>query len=35
MWEEPKTDWEDSDVVTRYDFQRIEQNIEYLKYLLR
>jgi len=35
MWEEPKTDWTDADVVTRYDFQRLESNIEYLKYLLR
>ena len=31
MWQEPKTDWQDNDVVTRYDFQRIESNIEYLK----
>jgi hypothetical protein len=34
-WETPKTDWTDSDLVTRLDFQRIEKNIEYLKYLVR
>jgi len=34
-WTNPKIDWTNSNVVTRLDFQRIEKNIEYLKYLLR
>lgn len=33
-WQEPKTDWEDSDLVSTTDFQRIERNIAYLKELL-
>lgn len=34
--ETPKTDWVDNDlVVVQIDFQRIELNIAYLKYLLR
>ena len=35
MWQEPKTNWTDADIVSVEDFQRIETNIEYLKYLLR
>jgi len=35
MWQEPKTDWVDADIVSVEDFQRIEQNITYLQYLLR
>lgn len=35
MWETPKIDWTDNLIVTRLDFQRIEQNIAYLKYLVR
>ncbi len=33
-WQEPKTDWEDSDLPTVLDFNRIERNIEYLRILL-
>jgi hypothetical protein len=34
-WQEPKTDWENADVVIANDFDRIERNIAYLKELLR
>jgi len=34
-YETPKTNWTNADVVSRLDFQRIEKNIEYLKYLVR
>lgn len=34
MWQEPKTDWEDSNLPTAEDFNRIETNLAYLKALL-
>lgn len=34
MWATPKTDWTAADVPTKLDFDRIEQNIKYLKDLL-
>lgn len=34
-WTQPKTSWADADVPELVDFQRIDKNIEYLKYLLR
>jgi len=30
----PITDWENNDVLTKIDFDRIEKNIEYLRILL-
>lgn len=36
MWETPKTDWKKADPVRfGVDFNRIENNIAWLKYLLR
>lgn len=34
VWQEPKTNWLASDVPTKLDFNRIEQNIKYLQLLL-
>lgn len=33
-WQTPKTDWMGNDVPTALDFNRIERNIEYLKFLV-
>ena len=35
MWETPKINWTNNLIVTRLGFQRIEQNIAYLKHLVR
>ena len=34
MWKEPKTDWMNADLPTLSDFDRIEQNIQFLNELL-
>jgi hypothetical protein len=34
MFETPKTDWTAADVPSQHDFDRIEENIKYLKELL-
>jgi hypothetical protein len=33
-WAEPKVDWINADVVTAFDFDRIERNVKYLQELL-
>lgn len=33
-WQTPKTDWQDSDLPTSLDFDRIERNTKYLQDLL-
>ena len=34
MWEKPKVDWQNNNIPTAKDFDRIENNIKYIQILL-